>query len=209
MNGKSIATTLDRVMQWVTRLALLNIFWILFSISGLLIVGIFPATSAALGVSRKWLTGEHDIKIWKTFKRIFREEFVSSNIIGWILTLLGGLFYLNYRVMLDAGSEIMVIIPFAFYLVIFLFLIIVLWVFPLNVHNYASIIQQFKNAFIIGIAKLHITITMMLLLFSIMFFSLDFPVLLFFFTFSLSALVWMWLSLRVFSKVLDNPKEEL
>ncbi|WP_112182331.1 MULTISPECIES: YesL family protein [Paraliobacillus] len=207
MNAKDLVTTLDRVMYWVMQLALLNFLFILFSVSGLIIVGIFPATVATLGVTRKWIMGQYEIKVWTTFKRIFREEFISSNIIGWILTLIGGIFYLNYRIIAESQGDMFFIVPFAFYLVIFLYLVVVVWVFPLNVHNYASVLQQFKNAFIVGITKLPITITMMLLLFSFMFFSLEYPVLLIFFTFSLSATVWMWLSMRVFSKVLADKEE--
>lgn len=207
MNAKSLVTTLDSVMYWITKLALLNFLFILFSVSGLIIVGIFPAAIATLGVSRKWIMGQYEIKVWTTFKQIFRKEFISSNIIGWILTLIGGIFYLNYKVIVESQGDIFFIIPFAFYLVIFLYLVIVFWVFPLNVHNYASVMHQFKNAFIIGMTKLPITITMMLLLFSFMFFSLEYPVLLIFFTFSISATVWMWLSMRVFSKVLSDNEE--
>ncbi|WP_186579837.1 YesL family protein [Aquibacillus kalidii] len=207
MKGNDIVTTLELVMGWLNKLALLNILWILFTLFGLIIGGIFPSTAATLGVARKWLMGKKDIKVWKTFRKIYREEFISTNIIGWILSIVGGLLFLNYRLLFESREDISFILPFVFYLVLFLFLIIVTWVFPLNVHNYASIINQIKNAFIIGIARIHITITIMLLLFSFMFFSLEYPVLLIFFTFSVSALVWMWLSLRVFTQVLHGKKD--
>lgn len=207
MKGNNVVTTLELVMKWINRVALLNFLWILFTLVGLVIGGLFPSTSATLGVARKWLMGEHDIKIWKTFKGIFSEEFISSNIIGWMLSVIAGLLYLNYLSLFEARENISIILPFVFYLVVFLFLVIAVWIFPLNVHNYANIINQLKNAFIIGIVKIHITVTIMLLLFSIMFFSLEYPVLLPFFTFSLSALLWMWLSIRVFSQVIDKVNE--
>ncbi|MDX8045490.1 YesL family protein [Gracilibacillus sp. S3-1-1] len=201
MNGKSITTTLDKVFRWITNLAFLNVLWVAFTILGLGILGIFPATTAALGVARKWLKGDHEIRIWPTFKQIYREEFKSANILGWILAVVGYLFFLNYQIIHLAEGDLPFIVPFLYYFILFLYITIVIWVFPLLVHNYASIIHQLKNALIIGITKIHITVTLILLLFSMMYFSLEFPVLLVFFTFSLLALVWMWLSLRVFVKI--------
>lgn len=201
MNGKFITTTLDKVFVWTTKLALLNILWIAFTLIGLGVLGVFPATAAALGVVRKWLMGDKDIHIWSTFKKVYKEEFKYANMIGWILTIIGFLFYLNFQVISSSQEEMLFVVPFIFYFLLFLYFTMVIWAFPLIVHNYASVIQQLKNALIIGISKIHITITIMLLMFSTMFFSLEFPVLLVFFTFSLLALIWMWLTLRVFVKV--------
>ena len=72
MKGKQIVTSLDRILQWIMRLAVVNGLWILFSLFGLLVGGVFPATVAALGLSRKWILGEQEVKIWKTFKQIYR-----------------------------------------------------------------------------------------------------------------------------------------
>ncbi|MFC4402675.1 YesL family protein [Gracilibacillus xinjiangensis] len=201
MNNRNITTILDKAFVWITKLAFLNFLWIVFTLIGLGAFGIFPATSAILGVVRKWLMGNQTVPIRATFIKIYKEEFKYANTIGWILTILGFILFLNYRNLQTAQGELLFVIPFVFYLILFLYLTIVIWAFPLVVHNYASIIHQLKNALIIGISKIHITITIMLLLFSIMYFSLEFPVLLLFFSFSLLALVWMWLTLRVFKGV--------
>ncbi|SER28256.1 Uncharacterized membrane protein YesL [Gracilibacillus ureilyticus] len=201
MSKRNFSTILDKGFIWINKLAFLNLLWVAFTLLGLIAFGLFPATSAALGVVRKWLMGDLNIRIWPTFKKIYREEFKYSNIIGWIIIILGIILYLNFLSIQAAQGDLLFVIPFAFYFILFLYFTIVIWVFPLNVHNYASILHQLKNALIIGISKIHITITIMLLLFSMMYFSLEFPVLLIFFSFSLLSLVWMWLTLRVFKDI--------
>ncbi|GAA5415978.1 uncharacterized protein YesV [Paraliobacillus ryukyuensis] len=201
MNGKSITTTLDLVFRWITKLAFVNLLWIFFSFVGLGILGIFPATIATLGVVRSWLKGNTDVKIWSTFKQIYKQEFKYANTLGLILVIAGILLYFNFIIIQQAQGEFPFVIPFLFYFVLFLYLCIVIWSFPLTAHNYASVFQQLKNALILGITKIHITIILILLLFSITYFSLDYPVLLLFFTFGLLGLAWMWFTFRVFVKI--------
>jgi uncharacterized membrane protein YesL len=201
MNGKQIVTSLDLILQWIMRLAVVNGLWILFSLRGLIVGGIFPATVAALGVSRKWIMGDKEIKIWKTFKQIYRQEFFGANIMGWVLFIVGGLLYLNYRVIANTTGEIIFVIPFAFYLVLFFYTIIVIWSFPLLVHYQGTWFQHIRNALIIGLTKIHYTLASGLVVFAITYFSLDFPGFIPFFSISMAAIGCMWLSMQVFKKL--------
>ncbi|BDG36084.1 DUF624 domain-containing protein [Saccharococcus caldoxylosilyticus] len=46
---------LYRVCEWITRLACINILWMLFTLAGLIVFGIAPATVALFTIVRKWL----------------------------------------------------------------------------------------------------------------------------------------------------------
>lgn len=197
--GKGIVTTLDSLMQWITRVVALNLLWILYAFAGLLVAGIFPATTATLGIARKWVCGEREVKLWKTFKKMYKENFVASNILGWIITLAGAILYFNFVVISSADGEIAIFIPFAFYFILFFYVIIVIWSFPLSAHYNASWIQHFKNALIIGLTKLHYTIAISIVLFSIVYFSLGFPGLIPFFSISIAAICCMWFAWQVFN----------
>ncbi|MBM7553144.1 YesL family protein [Thalassobacillus pellis] len=201
MNGKQIVTTLDLVLHWIMRLAVVNGLWFLFSLRGLLIGGIFPATAAVLGLARKWLMGQEEVKLWKTFKQIYRQEFVIANTIGWILTIFGGLLYLNYKVIAGSGGEVLFIVPFAFYLLLFFYTIVALWVFPLMVHYKTGWRQYLKNALIIGVTKLHYTLAIAVVVFAVLYYSLEYPGMIPFFTISLMATGSMWLSMLVFRQL--------
>ncbi|WP_244986989.1 YesL family protein [Oceanobacillus caeni] len=198
MYANGFVSTLDRIATWITRMALLNLLWVLYSLLGLLIAGVFPATIATLGVVRKWMMGEQDIKIWKTFRKIYKQEFTSGNGLGWVLTGIGGVLYLNYKAIQAFGGQLSFIVPFAFYLLLFLYTIIIIWSFPLKAHYHAGVFQHIKNALVIGITKIRISIATIITLFAVVYLSLEIPTLILFFIFSLSALIWFWFSFRIF-----------
>ncbi|MEH7275793.1 YesL family protein [Neobacillus vireti] len=201
MNGKKIVTKLDYLFHWIVRLVILNGLWILFSLLGLFVVGIFPATAAVLGVARKWMMGDQEIKIWNTYKQIYRSEFSSANGMGWILSVIGIILYLNYRVILNHAGEFVLAVPFAFYLLVFFYIILVIWSFPLLVHYKATWRQHFKNAIIIGLTKIHYTIVCGAAIFAIIYFSLGYPGIIPFFTISLIGVVCMWFTSQIFQQL--------
>ncbi|MFD1172321.1 YesL family protein [Oceanobacillus picturae] len=199
MNVNGMVTTLEKMMSWIVRLAYVNMLWLLFSLRGFLLAGVFPATVAALGVSRKWVSGEQDIKIWKTFKEGYTSEFKAANALGWILTAIGSLLYVNYRVLQGLQETVSFIVPFAFYFIIIVYILVIIWSFPLLTHYQTNILQHLKNAFIIGFSKVHISIGIGILGFISIYLSLEYPALIPFFLFSVIAIMWMWAAMYVFT----------
>lgn len=200
MNGHTIVQSLDTFFRWITRITIVNLLWIGFSLLGFIVLGVFPATVATLAVTRKWLTGARDIHIGKLFTETFKTEFIVANIIGWLLAIIGFRLYLNYKVMLTMADTLPVITLFSFILVTFFYLLITLWVFPMIVNYKDTIMQYVKNAFIIGIGKLHVTLGIMIWLFVVLYISLEFPTTIIFCSISLAAVGWNWLTLKTFNK---------
>ena len=212
MNGNQLVNKLDSLLQWIVRLVVLNILWILFSMIGLFVAGVFPASAAVFAIARKWVMGEQEIKIWPTFKQIFRREFATANLMGWILTILGCILYLNYRVILNSSGEMTFVIPFAFYFLVFFYTILVIWTFPLLVHYKATWRQHFRNAIIIGLTKIHYTIVCSALVFAILYLSFSYPCVIPFFTISSIGVGCMWFTLKIFNKMdegKDQPTSEI
>lgn len=205
MHVNGFITSLDRIAIWITRMVHLNILWILYTLLGLVIGGIFPATIAAFGVVRKWLMDEQDIKVWETFRVIYKQEFLSANGLGWILSVIGVGLFLNFKMIEAFQGQVNPIIPFVFYLIIFLYLLIVVWTFPLKAHYEASILRTIINALILGLTKVHISIIILIFLFAITYLSLEIPMLILLSLFSLAVLVWFWNALRIF-RVIDHNK---
>ncbi len=201
MFGQQLVDSLDQFLKWVLRIAWLNLLWITFSLLGLFVAGIFPATVAALNVSRKWRLKDTEFSVWKVFKSTYRKEFKTANIIGWIFTLIAGVLYLNYQVMIALGDTLPIVVPFAFYFIVFLYMITVLWIFPLITHYETNIKQYIKHAFIIGISKLHFTFGIGMVIFLMLYFSLDLPSMFFFITFSLLSVGTMLVAFPVFKKI--------
>ncbi|WP_299089687.1 YesL family protein [uncultured Metabacillus sp.] len=200
MNGNQLVTKLDNMLHWVIRLVMLNILWFIFSILGLFVAGIFPATAAVLGIARKWLMGDK-VKIWTTFKDIYLHEFKAANLMGWTLSVMGIILYFNYRVIVSNNSEMIFIVPFAFYFIIFFYTILVIWSFPLLVHYKATCLQHFKNALIIGLSKLQYTIVSGAIVLCLVYGSLSYPGVIPFFTVSAIGICCMWLPLQIFNQL--------
>ncbi|KAB2335645.1 YesL family protein [Bacillus mesophilum] len=208
MNGNEIVSSLDKLFGWITRAVVLNLLWIFYTLKGLLIGGMFPATAAALGVTRKWVMGDVDISIRKTFKDKYKQEFVNANIMGWVLTFIGGILYFNYQLLLNTKEEVWIFVPFSFYILVFFFAIIVIWSFPLLSHFHNNWFEYMKIAFIIGLTKIHYTLAIGLSIFASVYLSLSFPGVIPFFSFSVPSLISIWLALQVFKKMLDEPFHE-
>ncbi|GAE35017.1 YesL family protein [Halalkalibacter akibai] len=200
MNGAQIVSSLDRILHWVVKLAAINLLWFYYTLVGLVVGGVFPATLAALGVSRKLIMGDTDLQTWKTFKQLYREEFLRANVMGWLLTVIGGILYLNYQV-IASSSEILFVIPFAFYFILFFYIIVVIWAFPLLAHYQTTWFAYIRSAVIIGLTKIHYTFASGLVVFAVVYVSLDFPGMIPFFSISLAAIGCMWFAMQTFGKL--------
>lgn len=205
LSGNGLVHTLDMILKWVTRITAVNLLWIIFSLIGLIVGGVFPATVASLSISRKWLIGEIDIPIWETFKDTFKREFIISNLSGWLLVIVGSILYANYKVLLTMSGKFLLISTFAFYLLLLFYFLLVIWIFPLISHYNGTMMQHIKNAIILGLGKIHISLASLLWLFLVAYFSLKLPSSLLFVSVAIGSLGWAWISLRTFN-VLDQKK---
>lgn len=92
-----------RIAAWHTtlgelalRLFLLHILWIGGALAGGVVLGIFPATAAAMGVLRRdamdhraeeaGAAAEPRSSLLREYVTLWRREFRSANILGWLLT---------------------------------------------------------------------------------------------------------------------------
>lgn len=120
--------------EWLLRLIWTNLLWIGFTILGLGIFGIIPATIAMFTVIRRWTMKEYDAPIWDTFKKTYFAEWKKSNLIGLIFAGIGIFIFLDL-----SFSEQMTGFFSLFLYVFFLALMIVfgltlLFFFPIYVH---------------------------------------------------------------------------
>lgn len=201
MIGEQLVNSLDRFLKILLKLSWLNILFILSTLAGAVILGFFPAVIASIHVGRKWITGKTEFSVYQLFKETYKKEFVKANVVGLILLFLAGVLFANYYAILLLRDQIPAFVVFSYYFVIILYGILAVWAFPLLSYYDTKIIQYFKNALIIGITKIPVTILMIVLIFIILYISLKLPSLLMFFTFSLIALTTAYLSFRVFREI--------
>jgi uncharacterized membrane protein YesL len=83
--------------QWLTRIVCVNLLWLFFSVVGLLLLGFFPATASMFAVLRKWLMGDTDIQVFKSFWGFYKKDFIKTNMIGYFVVIIGLILYMDYR----------------------------------------------------------------------------------------------------------------
>lgn len=84
---------------WVYNIFMLQIYWILYSLKGFIIAGIFPAFGAVATVIYKIFQEKEinfDLKI--EFKKAYESYFKKSNRIGYVLLLIFVFLYIDLRI---------------------------------------------------------------------------------------------------------------
>jgi uncharacterized membrane protein YesL len=185
--------------EWITKFAYVNLLWIGFSLLGLVLFGISPATVAMFTVIRKWIMGESDIPVFQTFWGTYKKEFLRSTGLGMVLALFSSIIYIDlYYIKMDTSIQI------PLYLIIIAMIMTVLYIFPVYVHYEVKFIQMFKNAFFIMLVN-PISNIMMLIGFTAVIFVMKFiPALLFIFGGSISAGIIMSSCYLAFQKIERN-----
>jgi uncharacterized membrane protein YesL len=201
MEWKGIMGMIYRACEWIMLLAYINILWILFTIMGAVVFGIFPATAAMFAIIRKWLIDKNNDSVFKTFWNYYRTEFIKTNILGSLLFVAGFILFLDLKI-IELQNEFFQMI---FLLILFLFAItytvIVVYIFPVFVHYDLKMFEYIKNALLIGIANPIRTVLILTCLITAYFILRAAPGLLPFFSGSLFSIIVMTFACQSFNKI--------
>lgn len=99
MNQTSIIVN---ICTWFSRLVWLNFCWIIFSLLGGLVFGVFPATTTLLIMMRRYLNGANRVTL-KDFYLVWRSELITTNqtLLPLFLIALSIVWYLNWSLNSD------------------------------------------------------------------------------------------------------------
>ncbi|TSB45499.1 YesL family protein [Alkalicoccobacillus porphyridii] len=186
---------LQKIAEWITRLAYINLLWLGFTIAGLVIFTIFPATFAMFAVIRKWILGETDLPVFKTFLSYFKKDFISGNLIGLLITVIGLILYVDLQFLITFAGE--GIVAYFYYPVLFVTLVVALgtlFIFPVYVHYDLKRLQVIKTAFFLMAVNPILSILMVVALGTSAYAMLSFPATVVFFGASIPAYLIMRIS---------------
>lgn len=144
--------------EWVMRLAYVNILWILFTLFGGIILGVFPATIALFTIIRKWLLKEIDCPIWSTFKQSYRREFLKSNKLGAIIVYIAMFIIVDFVLIKTLSSNWQSILLVPLCIIAIAYVIMLTNIFPLYVHYELKNFIATKQALFMGILNIHMTL---------------------------------------------------
>jgi uncharacterized membrane protein YesL len=181
----SINGVLYRFCNKLHLLAYLNI---LFLISCLPLITIPAATAALFGVSRKLIQGDEQ-SIFTLYRQLFVGSFRRSLGVGLFTIIIGLCLLINFHLLTQIKTSLNPVFFISQCFLGCLFIITMLYLFPLMVNRNFSLKQLIIKSFTIGVYKFHITVINLIFLVVLLFLSLRFSFLLVVLYFSVSAYI--------------------
>lgn len=151
--------TLDRINkinEWfigILRVAYLNLLWIVFTILGLGIFSIGPATYAMMAYYDHWLRQKEELPVARSFWQFFKERYKTSLVVGWIY--LGAISIFLVNIFFNRVWSLQMINVIMLILVLFSFTHVYTLMSALN---YKKIKDILKGAVLLGFGYLHYAI---------------------------------------------------
>jgi uncharacterized membrane protein YesL len=186
--------------DWLMKLAYINLLWIAFTFLGLILFGLFPATTAMFIIIRKILMDKDEIPIFKTFWESYKGEFLKSNLLGLILIVSAYILYINIS-FLRGTTGLLTLLYYPTLMVALGFILTLFYVFPTFVHFDIKIHQVIKHAFMIMLMNPLSTALMVIGTFAVYLLMTTIPGLIPLFSASILSFVIMWASFFAFSKI--------
>jgi len=216
-----------RLTEWIMRLAVINLLWLVCSLliplflllaihtlepdallSLFVPLGVlapftlFPATSAMFSIVRKFVQGAEDTPLLKTFFKGYKENYLKSMLGGIVFVALYFITYFNYQFYSVSENSGLRILAVVFLFVAILVIISMFHFFNFIVHVDLKFVQLLKNSFLMSIGNPIIALAILAanaIFLYVSFFQITFLVP--FFTGSLMAFSTYWLFQRTFDRI--------
>lgn len=183
---------------------LLHLLWLVFSLLGLGIFGVVPATLATVYIIHKWFVQGFDIPIIRQFWHFYRTNFLKANGFGLIWGSIGLFLYADYYISKQFIQS--------FYFHSFLIILIVLFIVSLihfqtvYIRYDLKFFQYFKQALFIGLARPVESIAMIITLLPLYYLYNILPIFTVFMGASLTLYPIVWFSYRACILIEDKRK---
>lgn len=171
------------VCEWIMNLLLLNLLFIFFSCAGLILFGFAPAYTAMSLVFKRLYEGE-DVRVVRSFYRIFKSELIKSNKFGLLYGYVYILLFINFLFIQTLPVSIQTASMFVLIALTLLVLASSLYIFPLYNSFESTVWLLIKNSLILAFAFLPRTIFTQILILAVGVICFYQPILIFLLGFS-------------------------
>lgn len=156
------------ITEWIMRLAVVNLLWILFNIPiifiglNLLIVDttgefiffcviimillpffFFPATMSMFAIVREWITKEADVKLIRSFWKHYKENYIRSMLGGLIIVFIWSVLLVDYYYFVNFINDVL---KYLFYALFFFLIMFTIHFFSNTVHFHSKLLPSLKNS---------------------------------------------------------------
>ena len=146
-----------RAYQWLetaTDFFLLSLLWLLACLP---VVTVFPSTAAMFGVVRDWTRGR-ETGVFAAFVLRFRQNLRQSLAVGMLWALFGGTLFLDFLIADGMPPGPQVVMRLMLVLAGILYALASVFLFPVMVHYDTDWLAVPKNALLLGVGRLPITL---------------------------------------------------
>ena len=146
-----------KAYQWLesaTDFFLLNLLWLLACVP---VVTAFPSTAAMFGVVRDWARGK-EAGVFGAFVLRFRQNFRQSLAVGALWTLFGAALFLDFLIANGLPPGPQVVMRFLLVPASILYALASVFLFPVMVHYDTRWTAVPKNALLLAVGRLPITL---------------------------------------------------
>ncbi|WP_101842878.1 YesL family protein [Halobacillus sp. Marseille-P3879] len=195
------SSQLYKIMEWITRFAYLQLLWILFTLAGVTIAGIFPATAALFSIMRDWLKGKREVRLFSAFSTYFKAEFWKSNLLGLVLLFITALMGIDLYFIQEYLGQSFSWLYIPWFALLITFSLFLSYVFPVFVYYDVRIGRVLKHSLLIMLISPIQSVTMMLSISMLCVLMWLVPALGFIFGAPAAAFIMMWAGLHAFYRV--------
>lgn len=164
---------------------------------------LFPATAAMFTVARKWVMGEGDVPLLKTFFRGYKENYLQSMIGGIFYTLLFTIMVVDFIVYQKQFN----LVSYIFIALLLLLIVSLFNFFSMLVHYHMKTFQLLKNALLITIGRPIRSFSSAVMSAAVVYFSTQFTFLIPFFMGSIIAYLAFWNFYMIYQKLQDQAEK--
>lgn len=225
-----------RISEWIMRFSVINLLWLVFSLPFVILAynaiwmsievsrpaqlmllfmpavvvcpfTLFPASAAMFAVARKWVMGEEETPLWRTFWKGYRENYRQSMLGGLFFAAVGAILAVNFY--FYSGMSFMAQALSYLFIVLFVVLIISsFYYFSLMVHMHMTFRQLLKNSLLLTGGRLMTSVVLLAFNVGIVYFSfVYFTFMIVFFMGSVMAVATFWQFYRVFNRIRQLQEE--
>ena len=202
MKQTDLFTRLYIGSEWIAKIVYINLLWIVFTLAGLIIFGIFPSTIALLMCFKNWLskdTDENDFPIFKTFLKNYKDEFFKSNKVGIVFIIIGFILCVDIVYIAQFHSELMKALTIVFISISIVYLYALIYSLVIYVNVTASVKLILKKSLLYSAAHPYRGLLIVCLIIGLLILSLYFPVAILLFSFSLAGFFMIKFSNPIFN----------
>ena len=178
---------------------MLQLMWIGFTLLGLFVFGVSPATVGLFSVMRKRLQGEDSLReLTRAYWATYKTEFVNANKIGVILIIIGYFLTINYQVVSKMGGTFGLLILTLLVMITVMYAVMVMNIFQVFAHYELPFSRYFSASLLLSISFPIQMIGSMMGLYGLYRVFLFMPGLLPLFGISITILFLTWMSSQIF-----------